>query len=143
MPRLCNISDVRITRTARVFGQGSAGTGTSTSGSSRRFYRTESIDGRPASLLQAFQLLDERRALQVEKPRRLALVPARPVERTLDEIAFDAGDERVEIEALVGQREQRADRRRRRFQQVGGQVRQVDLRAAAAERDGALDGVFE
>src|SRR5258707_979114 len=96
---------------------------------SLRFYRTESIDGRPALLLQASQLLDERRALQVEQPRRLALVPARPVERTLDEIAFDAGDERVEVKALVGQREQRGDRRRLWFEQLGGQVRQVDLRA--------------
>ena len=52
-------------------------------------------------------------------------------------------DERVEIDAFLGQRDRRRHRRFLRLLDFGRQIVDVDLRSAGAERDGALDRVLE
>jgi len=58
-------------------------------------------------LLKPLQLLDERRPLQVQERRRLAFVAPGAFERSLNQVAFDVGDEGVEVEPLFGQHHRR------------------------------------
>ena len=80
---------------------------------------------------QPFQLLDERRALQVEEFCRPALVAAGPLERTLNELALDMRDERVEVEPVLGQRHGGGKRRLLRLLNFH---RQIGRRRSAAAR---------
>src|SRR5688500_15810783 len=54
-------------------------------------------------LSQTLQLLDQRCALQVQEPRRLALVAAGALERALDERQFDPFDIAFEVNPVLGQ----------------------------------------
>ena len=97
-----------------------------------------------ARFVETLELLDERRALQAQQSRRLPFVAAGALERSLDQFALDVGDERVEIDAVFGQRDGR--RRRARFLRLlnlGRQIADVDLRSSGRERHRALDGVLE
>ena len=58
-----------------------------------------------AESFEPLQFFDQRRALEIEQPRRLSLVAAGPLQRSLNQLALDVGDERVEIHAVFGQRD--------------------------------------
>ena len=75
---------------------------------------------------QAFQLLDERRALQIQQFCRLPLVALGAFERLLDERQFHIRDVVLEVDALVGKRDVRRegkrDVRRWRWRRSGSDV---------------------
>ena len=94
---------------------------------------------------EALQLLDERRALQVQQLRRLSLVAAGALERLLDQRQLDVRDVLLEVEAFVWKR----TARRTRPAALTGvriserQILHLDLRPALAEGNRSLDDVLE
>src|SRR4029079_14402440 len=89
--------------------------------------------------LAPLRLLDEGRSFQVQQPRRRAFVAIRALERTLDQVALDARDIRVEIYPFARQRRRRRRGRLVRLLDVGRQVFNIDLAVTARERNGAFD----
>src|SRR5439155_5423979 len=79
------------------------------------------------TLLYALELLDERRALEVEQPRRLPFVPAGPLERSPNQLSFDVRDERIEVDAVVRQIDRRRQRWLLRLLNLDRKIADVDL----------------
>src|SRR2546423_10734526 len=79
---------------------------------------------------EPFQLLDERRALEVEELRRLPFVAAGALERSFDQLAFDVRDECVQVDAVLGQRDRRRENRLPRLLDFRRQIVDVDLQPA-------------
>src|ERR1700724_2432583 len=93
--------------------------------------------------VEALEFFDQRGLFELQQLRRPTLVSAGPLERTLNQVAFDAGDERVEIDAVLGQRDRRRQCGLLRVLYLDRQVRHIDLRSSRGEGDGALDRILE